>query len=169
MFPRVRLVLAVLLGGGALAAAWAARGGGRLDGVEVRSAVLAPLPAGGERGIAVEFSVPRSLAAVRAEQNLPYVRALLFACRAPEAYGAEVVTQRAEYFGDRGRVRPIGRGGASPVRYRALFDDRLTRLADHRFRDAPATRAGPLCFALGGGGEPRRFLAGPLPLPRLTS
>lgn len=118
---------------------------GRPDGGRKPAGLATPIR------IAVTFSTPEDLAAVRARLGVGFIAASLFSCDDPASVTREVVTQRAEYLGDHGRVRRLpARDGRA--RYIATFDDRLTRLTDHRFRTVAALGGGDLCFALDGGG-----------------
>lgn len=102
--------------------------------------------------IAVIFAVPRDLEAVRDELGMGYVAAQLAACGSDgEANAQEVVTQRAGYLGDYGRVRRIGATPEGGVRYRAVFDDALTATIDNQAQRTPALAAsGGLCLSLYG-------------------
>jgi hypothetical protein len=146
----------------ALLAIWLAFPWRYLGGVVVEQArIMAPGEADGsrkpanlatQRRIAVTFSTADDLSAVRADTGAGFIRATLRACADEEASNSEVVTQRAGYLSDYGRVRALGTA-AGRHRYRAVFDDRLTRSVDHSFKDAPAIGTpGGLCFSLDGGG-----------------
>lgn len=106
------------------------------------------------RRIAVTFSTPDDLEAVRADEGLGFITAEMFACDDDGVSTDEVVTQRAEYRGDYGRVRPLSpsiRDGTNRYRYRAIFDDRLTGHTGSQSQDRPAIGTpGGLCFALDG-------------------
>ena len=102
------------------------------------------------RRIAVTFSTPYDLEAMRADEGLGLVYATLAACDG-EGATSELVTQGAEYRRDDRRVRRLpSRDGRS--RYRAVFNDELTYRVDHQARRKPAIGTpGGLCFSLGGG------------------
>lgn len=105
------------------------------------------------RRIAVTFSAPVDLAAARAEEGLGYLAARLSACDGGAGDTLEVITQRAEYLGDYGRVRALGPSSVAPARprYRVVFDDRLTRDDRGESRHVAALDVpGGLCFSLYG-------------------
>lgn len=149
----------------------------RLHGLAVESVtVLAPgEPDGSSKPaelatpvrIAVTFSVPRDLVALRERHDLPFVGAVLSACADSQRRNFEVLAQRAEYFGAYGRVRFLGqRGQGKSSRYRAVFDDRLTERVEGRSQDRPALGvAGGLCFSLDGGSRRTGLVTDVVPLP----
>ena len=154
VFWTVVLVLLAL----AAAAAWAllprSLGDVRIDQVRL---LPAGTPDGGHKPaflatpvrFAVTFVVPKDLEAVRTRLGLDYIAAQLTDCRDRSANAQEVVVQGAGYLGDYGRVRRLGSGPNS--RYRAVFDDELTKTVDHRTRRSSArVTPGGLCFSLYG-------------------
>ncbi len=102
------------------------------------------------RRIAVTFSTPKDIAAIRRASGLGFVTADLSDCAGKMGDTREVIDQRAGYLADTGRVRRLGlRDGQ--YRYSVLFDDTLGRSLDNRFVGTPAIGVpGGLCFSLGG-------------------
>ena len=101
--------------------------------------------------IAVTFTAGDDLEAVRRRRDLGYIAARLADCRHGAAETLEVVTQRAEYLREDGRVRRQGEADGGSVRYRVEFDDVLTEFVDYEpeYTSALATPGG-LCFSLYG-------------------
>jgi len=126
----------------------------RVESARVLGPGDGPVTAGATpRRIAVTFTAPYDLERARADEDLGLIAAQLSACDGDGA-AREVVTQRADYLADRGRVTALGPAGPGDPRrrYRAVFDDRLTNRVDGRSRDRPATGTpGGLCFSLTGG------------------
>ena len=106
------------------------------------------------RRIEVDFTTVGDLAKIRSRRGLGAISAVLSACDASAWAAEQVITQRADYFADRGRAHRLGAvGEGGRTRYRAVFDDRLTRMADHAFQREPALgQPGGLCLSLHGGG-----------------
>ena len=106
--------------------------------------------------IAIRFTTSRDLEAYRSRWRLPFIQAEISACRSDSAgTNDEVVTQRAEYFADYGRVRALGRvsnGAGQRYAYEVIFDDVLSNVGeDHRLKSVTAsTVPGGLCFRLHG-------------------
>lgn len=106
--------------------------------------------------ITVRFTTGQDLTAYRSRWRLPFIQAELSACESSVAgSNDEVVTQRADYFADYGRVRALGRvnaGGSERYAYEATFDDVLDTIGeDHRLKSTRAsTVSGGLCFRLHG-------------------
>lgn len=104
------------------------------------------------RRIAVTFSTPHDLQAVRVDEGLGFITAELSGC---DGVGRtrEVVTQEGDdpfgsYLGEYGRVRalaPAVRDREGLNRYRAVFDDRLTRTVDHRSVNVSRSARGAAC------------------------
>lgn len=162
---RLPLVLGALAAA-ILLAAWLISPQRYLSGLRVESVrVLQPGEADGSRKpedlatperIEVIFSTPPDLVAYRAKYDLPFINAHILACNGAEGRNKEVITQRAGYFSDYGRVRALGRVpgiNEERCRYKAVFDDQLTRNVNHHAQEIPArTVSGGLCFKLEGGG-----------------
>jgi hypothetical protein len=104
----------------------------------------------------VEFSTSDNLASLQKNKDVGVIYANLFECRNKSWSNSEVVSQRAEYANDRGRVRFLGQtkalDGSPKYNYLVSFDARLRALVNNEFlfRD-PSIVAGGLCFDLSGG------------------
>lgn len=118
------------------------------------------------RRIAITFSADEDLDAARRRFSAAFMTAKLFACASPERSAREVIVQSGGILTDDGRVVALpAREGRT--RYRAIFDDSLGQLVDHRFVFTRAIGV-PLCFTLEGGGMfMGRVTAATIPLPPL--
>lgn len=135
-----------------------------LDGPPEPAALATP------RRIEVRFTTESDLAQLRGDRGFGAISVVLSACGESAWVAEQVIAQRADYLADRGRVRRLGTAGPDRrTRYQAVFDDRLTRLADHVFQNEPALgRPGGLCLTLRGDGLGLRGISSaPVRLPRM--
>lgn len=132
----------------------------RIDGLIVEQArVIQPGESDGSRQpaelatpkrIAVTFSTREDLVQLRARLGLGWIGAQLSACHKPARSTREVVTQRAEYLADDGRVTVLP-AHDDRSHYRAVFNDELIEFVNHQSVFTPALDTADLCFAVAGG------------------
>jgi hypothetical protein len=104
----------------------------------------------------VDFSAPVNIAGLRRQDDFGIISATLFICNKTDIRADEVISQRAEYASDRGRVKYLGAAkaddGKTLYNYRVIFDDALTQRVNGTGVTLKANDfQNELCFRLTGG------------------
>ncbi len=104
----------------------------------------------------VEFSSAFDLVDLQKKKDVGILNANLFDCENKSLATSEVISQRAEYVNDRGRVSFVSKTTSDSkneqYNYLVKFDARLRHLIKHEFVLVdPATVLNGLCFGISGG------------------